>query len=148
MRNSLFWGRTIAARGLIRDMSAWSTAYFADGRPMEFLVGCWSRGRQPHSDRPLSRCATDLKLHPPRLGTQTVERQKSNVHAESDGLFKPMAHSERAILQRKVARFHAFLCGSPVNSWRDLKTVKQGNSIRTSPLETFNRSLLRSSRCM
>jgi hypothetical protein len=46
----------------------------------------WSCGRQPHSDRPLSRCATRLKFHPPRLGTQTVERQKSNVHAESDGL--------------------------------------------------------------
>jgi hypothetical protein len=63
----------------------------------------WSCGRQPHSDRPLSRCATGLKWHPPRLGTQTVERQKSNVHAESDGLFKPIAHSERAILRRKVA---------------------------------------------
>src|SRR5260370_22047526 len=125
MRNSLFWGRTIAARGLIRDMSAWSTAYFADGRPMEFLVGSWSRGRQPHSDRPLSRCATDLKLHPPRLGTQTVERHKSNVHAASSSLFKPMPHSERAILQRQVARFHVFLCGPPVNSGTYLTTVNQ-----------------------
>jgi hypothetical protein len=34
-----FCGRTIAARGLIRDMRAWSTVYFADCRLMEFLVG-------------------------------------------------------------------------------------------------------------
>src|SRR5260370_40676990 len=38
-----FCGRTIAPRGLIRDMRAWSTVYFADCRPMEFLVGTGPR---------------------------------------------------------------------------------------------------------
>jgi hypothetical protein len=34
-----FCARTIAARGLIRDMRAWSKGYFADGRRIEFFVG-------------------------------------------------------------------------------------------------------------
>jgi hypothetical protein len=39
MQSSVFRGRTLAAQGLIRDITPLSTAYFADERPTEFLVG-------------------------------------------------------------------------------------------------------------
>ncbi len=39
LRSSVFHGRTLAARRLIRDITPLSTAYFADGPPAEFLVG-------------------------------------------------------------------------------------------------------------
>src|SRR5258708_27356184 len=68
MRNSLFWGRTIAARGLIRDMSAWSTAYFADCRPMEFLVGT----AEPFSEVELAHLDTSIEnaVPSPRMSTK------------------------------------------------------------------------------
>ena len=38
------------------------------------------------------------------MSRERVERQKSHMQAESDGLKKRIAHSKRAILRRKVAR--------------------------------------------
>src|SRR5882724_9796267 len=75
-----------------------------------------------------SRSAAAWPCNGPEVPTATTRNangssgRNQNVHAESDGLFKRIAHSERAILRRKVARagkeLEKLSSGSPLSADR------------------------------
>jgi len=72
---------------------------------------------------------------------------KTLADCEINNIAAAVAVCWHAEMCEAPARFRAFLCRSPVNSCRDLKTVK-GNSIMAFSFETLNLGILRSSECM
>ncbi len=103
VRSSAFLGRTPASRGLIRDIAPLSAAYFADGRPTEFLVGT-GRLRSVSSGQVIGRVRLGGLHHryDPAAESKTVPSFVERLRRFSRNLSTPVSLRPRSPIHPRI----------------------------------------------
>jgi len=136
VRSSAFLGRTPASRGLIRDIAPLSAAYFADGRPTEFLVGTgrkvalrveWSG----HWTRKVRRSASPLrpgcrKQDRPIFRRAIAPLQPKPIHASQSAasVANPSTHTRTDHSSQAQIRPRTLLFRSRITLWRTTALIR------------------------